>query len=150
MAGATVLMIFDTWASMIPDKYWVQFGINPTRFIVEKLKKNVTCPIIGLPFKSGEMLIQYSYESSVDILSIDWKTNLDWALKNINKDIITQGNLDPALLSSNNFTALKNEVYRILEITRKRCHIFNVGHGLIPEVKIDNIKYVIKLIDNYR
>ena len=151
VAGATVLMIFDTWASMIPDKYWVQFGINPTRLIVEKLrKKNVTCPIIGLPFKSGEMLIQYSYESSVDILSIDWKTNLDWALKNINKDIITQGNLDPALLSSSNFTAIKNEVYRILEITRKRCHIFNVGHGLIPEVKIDNIKYVIKLIDNYR
>ena len=78
------------------------------------------------------------------------ENNLDWALKNINKDIITQGNLDPALLSSNNFTAIKNEVYRILEITRKRCHIFNVGHGLIPEVKIDNIKYVIKLIDNYR
>ena len=84
------------------------------------------------------MLIQYSYESSVDIISIDWKTNLEWALKNINKKIsITQGNLDPVLLSSNNLVAIiKNEVHRILDITKKRCHIFNVGHGLTPEVKI--------------
>ena len=50
--------------------------------IVNQLRaKNVKCPIIGLPFKSGEMLIEYSYESSVDIVSIDWKTNLEWALK---------------------------------------------------------------------
>ena len=95
------------------------------------------------------MLIQYSYESSIDIISIDWKTNLAWALKNINKDLITQGNLDPVLLSSDNLYAIKNEVHRILDLTRKRCHIFNVGHGLIPDVKIKNIKYTIDLIENY-
>ena len=150
LAGATTLMIFDTWSNMIPDRYWVQFGIKPIRLIVEQLrKKNVMCPIIGLPFKSGEMLIQYSYESSVDIISIDWKTNLSWALNNINDSIISQGNLDPAVLSSDNLCAIKKEVYRILELTKKRKHIFNVGHGLIPEVKIDNVKYTIDLIDNY-
>ena len=53
------------------------------------------------------MLIQYSYESLVDIVSIDWKTNLDWALKNINDNVITQGNLDPAILSSDNPLAIK-------------------------------------------
>lgn len=149
-AGATVLMIFDSWSNMIPDKYWVKFGINPINFIVNELRnKNVKCPIIGLPFKSGEMLIQYSYESSVDIVSIDWKTNLDWALKYVNKDIITQGNLDPALLSTENLSAIKSEVDRILNLTKRRCHIFNVGHGLIPEVKIENIRYVIRLIDEY-
>ena len=149
-AGATVLMIFDTWSNMIPDRYWYQFGIEPTKRIAEKLReKNVNCPIIGFPFKSGEMLIQYSYESEVDIISIDWKTNLEWALKNINSDLVTQGNLDPALLASNNLNAIKDEVYRILDLTNKRCHIFNVGHGLIPEVKIENVKFTIDLIDNY-
>ena len=44
----------------------------------------------SLPFKSGEMLVQYSYESLVDVVSIDWKTNLKWALNNINDDIATQ------------------------------------------------------------
>ena len=95
------------------------------------------------------MLVQYSYKSLVDVVSIDWKTNLNWALKNINKDIVTQGNLDPVLLSSDNLSVLRKEVYRILDITQKQCHIFNVGHGLVPEVKISNVKYAIKLIDNY-
>ena len=118
-------MIFDTWSNMIPDKYWKKFGIEPIKSIVNQLrKKNVKCPIIGLPFKSGEMLIQYSYESLVDIVSIDWKTNLDWALKNINKNVITQGNLDPVLLSSDNLIAIKNEVYRILDLTHKKDVIF--------------------------
>ena len=149
-AGCTVLMIFDTWSSMIPDRYWVKFGIDPIKLIVERLrKKNVKCPIIGLPFKSGEMLIQYSYESLVDVVSIDWKTNLDWALKNINDNVATQGNLDPAILSCDNPLAIKREVHRILDLTQKKCHIFNVGHGLIPEVKIKNVKYAIKLIDDY-
>lgn len=150
ISGATVLMIFDTWSNMIPDKYWCQFGIDPTRYIIERLReKNVKCPIIGLPFKSGEMLIQYSYESKVDIVSIDWKTNLNWALENINSEVITQGNLDPVLLASDNRLAIKDEVHRILNLTKERCHIFNVGHGLIPNVKIENVKYTIKLIDNY-
>ena len=150
LAGSTVLMIFDTWSNMIPDRYWTKFGIEPIKSIVDRLrKKNVKCPIIGLPFKSGEMLIQYSYESSVDVVSIDWKTNLDWALKNINKNVITQGNLDPAILSCDNLASIKKEVYRILDLTQKKCHIFNVGHGLIPEVKIKNVKYAIKLIEDY-
>ncbi len=150
LAGCTVLMIFDTWASMIPDRYWMKFGIEPIRLIVNILrKKNIKCPIIGLPFKSGEMLIQYSYETLVDVVSIDWKTNLDWALRNINEKVITQGNLDPVLLSCANPLAIKNEVYRILNLTQKKCHIFNVGHGLTPEVKINNVKYAIKLIDDY-
>ena len=149
-AGCTVLMIFDTWSSMIPDRYWVKLGIDPIKSIVERLReKSVKCPIIGLPFKSGEMLIQYSYETLVDVVSIDWKSNLDWVLKNINNNVITQGNLDPVILSCDNQLAIKKEVYRILDLTKKRCHIFNVGHGLTPEVKINNVKYVIKLIDDY-
>lgn len=149
-SGATVLMIFDTWSNMIPDRYWEKFGINPTKYIIDFLrKKNVLCPIIGLPFKSGEMLIQYSYESSVDIVSIDWKTNLRWALNNINKKVATQGNLDPVILSSDNLSIIKDEVSRILDVTHKKCHIFNVGHGLIPEVKVENVQYVIELIDKY-
>ena len=150
LAGCTVLMIFDTWSSMIPDRYWIKFGIEPIKLIVDRLrKKNVKCPIIGLPFKSGEMLIQYSYETLVDVVSIDWKTNLDWALKNINENVITQGNLDPVILSCDNPLVIKKEVYRILDLTQNRCHIFNVGHGLTPEVKIKNVKYAIKLIEDY-
>ena len=125
LAGATVLMIFDSWSSMIPDRYWIKFGIDPIRSIVQRLRsKNVQCPIIGLPFKSGEMLVQYSYESLVDVVSIDWKTNLKWALNNINDDIATQGNLDPVILSSDNLSIINNEVYRILDLTQEKMSYF--------------------------
>ena len=86
------------------------------------------------------------------LIANQWLNSFDLgysSLNNINHDVITQGNMDPILLSSNNLTAIKNEVNRILDITEKKCHIFNVGHGLTPEVKINNVKYVIKLIDSY-
>ncbi len=150
-SGVTVLMIFDTWSSMIPDYFWRKYGIDPINQIVTYLrKKNINCPIIGLPFKSGERLIEYSYESLVDIVSIDWKTSLGWALKNINQNIVTQGNLDPALLSCDNLTSIDSEVDRILNLTQERLHIFNVGHGLTPETKIENVQYVINLINQYK
>ena len=70
-------------------------------------------------------------------------------MKNINKNIATQGNLDPVLLSSDNLSIIEKEVHRILDLTQEKCHIFNVGHGLTPEVKISNVRYAINLIDNY-
>ena len=48
-----------------------------------------------------------------------------------------------------NSLSIKKEVHRILDLTQNKCHIFNVGHGLTPEVKIKNVKYAIKLIDDY-
>ena len=150
-SGATVLMIFDTWSSMIPDFFWRKYGILPINHIVSELrKKNINCPIIGFPFKSGEMLIEYSYESLVDIVSIDWKTNLEWAFTNINPKLITQGNLDPALLSCDNLVSIESEVRRILNLSKDKLHIFNVGHGLTPETKIENVQYVINLINDYK
>ena len=150
-AGASVLMIFDTWSSMIPDVYWEDYAIKPIKKIVDKLRrKGVVCPIIGFPFKCGENIIKYSYETGVDIVSIDWKADLEWTLKNINKKIITQGNLDPILLASDNKQVIESEVKRILELTRDNNHIFNVGHGLTPQTKIDNVKYVINLVRNFR
>ena len=150
-SGANVLMIFDTWSSMIPDYFWRKYGILPINRIVSNLrKKNINCPIIGLPFKSGERLIEYSYESLVDIVSIDWKTSLEWVFKNINPKIITQGNLDPALLSCDNLISIESEVRRILNLSKDKLHIFNVGHGLTPETKMENVQYVINLINEYK
>ena len=146
-AGATVLMIFDTWSNMIPDVYWKKYAINPVHKIIGELRRRqVICPIIGFPFKSGEKIIQYSYETGVDIVSIDWKADLDWVVKNINKKVITQGNLDPIVLASDNKFVIEKEVKRILDLTRDKLHIFNVGHGLTPDVKIENVKFAINLV----
>ena len=146
-SGVDLLMIFDTWSHMIPIQYWKKLAILPIQKIISELKRRgVDCPVIGFPFKAGEKLIEYSFESNVDVVSIDWNTDLAWACKNINSSIVTQGNLDPLSLCSDNFLKISDSVEKILEIVKERTHIFNVGHGLTPNCKVENVKKVINLV----
>jgi len=149
-AGADVLMIFDSWSHMIPYPYFQEFGIKPTAKIIELLRsQNIKQPIIGFPFKAGNSLIQYSYESNVDCIALDWTVDLEWALKNLNSSIAFQGNLDPASLISENNSYLEESVKSILQKMKNKKFIFNVGHGLTPECKIKNVKDVINIVRNY-
>ena len=150
-AGADVLMIFDSWSHMIPNSFFKQCGINPTAKIVNILRsKNIFKPIIGFPFKAGSSLINYSYESNVDCLALDWTVDLNWAKKNINSLITIQGNLDPASLIPNKSALLEKNVLSILDIMKDNKFIFNVGHGLTPDCKINNVKKVIDIVKNYK
>ena len=150
-AGADILMIFDSWSHMIPNNFFKQCGINPTAKIVNILKsKNISKPIIGFPFKAGSSLINYSYESNVDCLALDWTVNLHWAKKNINPSIAIQGNLDPASLIPNKSIFLEENVLSILDIMKDNKFIFSVGHGLTPDCKINNVKKVIDIVKNYK
>ena len=149
-AGADVLMIFDSWSHMIPSIFWKDFAINPTKEIISNLRKRkILNPIIGFPFKGGNSIIDYSYESGVDCIALDWTVDLPWAVKNINTEIVIQGNLDPAALISNNINLHKNVDFILSNMVDKRF-IFNVGHGLTPECKIENVKAVIKQVKNYK
>ena len=150
-AGADILMIFDSWSHMIPNQFFHELGIKPIAKIIETLRsKNVLQPIIGFPFKAGASLTQYSYESNVDCIALDWSVDLEWALKNLNSSIVFQGNLDPAALVPENNNYLEESVLLILNKMRNRKFIFNVGHGLTPNCKIHNVKDVINLVRNFK
>ena len=150
-AGANVLMIFDSWSHMIPNNFYDQLVIEPIAEIICLLRsRNINVPIIGFPFKSGGSLIKYSYESNVDCIALDWTVNLEWAVKHINPSIVMQGNLDPASLIPNNNSFLLNEVISILKTTKNKRFIFNVGHGLTPECKIENVKQVINIVKEFK
>ena len=149
-AGADVLMIFDSWSHMIPGHFWRDFAINPTKKIISILRsRKIFNPIIGFPFKGGASLIDYSYETGVDCIALDWTTDLRWAIKNINSEIVIQGNLDPASLISKSIHLHKNVDFILSTMSEKRF-IFNVGHGLMPECSIDNVRAVIKQVKNYK
>ena len=150
-AGADLLMVFDSWSNMIPNNYFDVCAINPIAYIIKNLRsKNIQVPIIGFPFKVGSSIVKYSYETQIDCIALDWTVDLNWANNNINKNIAIQGNLDPASLIPINSTHLKKNVLSILEIMKDRRLIFNVGHGLTPECKIDNVKTVIDIVRNHK
>jgi uroporphyrinogen decarboxylase len=150
-AGADILMIFDSWSHMIPNHFFQKLGIKPIAKIIEILRlQNVQQPIIGFPFKAGSSLIQYSYESNVDCIALDWSVNLEWALKNLNSSIVFQGNLDPAALIPENNKYLEESVLSILNKMKNKKFIFNVGHGLTPNCKIHNVRDVINIVRNFK
>ena len=149
-AGADVLMIFDSWSHMIPNNFFKDFAIDPIAQIISLLRsRNINIPVIGFPFKSGGSLIKYSYESNVDCVALDWTVNLSWALESINPSIAIQGNLDPASLIPKHNPFLRENVESILKKMKDRKFIFNVGHGLTPESRIDSVKQVIEIIKEF-
>ncbi len=150
-AGADILMLFDSWSHMIPNSFFQECCIKPTANIINMLReKGVFQPIIGFPFKAGSSLIKYSYESNVDCIALDWTVNLVWAKKNINSLVTIQGNLDPASLIPKNNPFLKKNVLSILEIMNDNKFIFNVGHGLTPDCKIENVRKVIDIVRKFK
>ena len=149
-AGADILMLFDSWSHMIPNNFFNDCAIRPTARVIEILRsKKIFAPVIGFPFKAGTSVARYSFESKVDCIALDWSVDLNWAIRNINNDIAIQGNLDPASLIPFPSDYLRENVLSILDIMKDKKFIFNVGHGLTPDCKINNIKDVISIIRNY-
>ena len=149
-AGADILMIFDSWSHMIPSFFFNDFGIEPTKNIINILRKRkIFNPVIGFPFKAGAALIDYSYKSNVDCVALDWTVDLNWASGYLNSDIVLQGNLDPASLINDSKNLLKS-VSSILRTMENKRFIFNVGHGLTPECSINNVKSVISFVKEYK
>ncbi len=150
-AGADILMLFDSWSHMIPNNFFQECCIKPTANIINMLRqKGVFQPVIGLPFKAGSSLVNYSYESNVDCIALDWTVDLVWAKKNINSSVTIQGNLDPVSLIPRNSIFLEKNVLSILDIMADNKFIFNVGHGLTPDCKIENVRKVIDIVRNFK
>ena len=150
-AGADILMLFDSWSHMIPNNFFNDCAIRPTAKIIDILRsRKIFIPVIGFPFKAGSSIVKYSFESKVDCIALDWSVDLRWAIMNINKNIAIQGNLDPASLIPANSDYLSQNVLTCLDIMKDKRFIFNVGHGLTPDCKIDNVKEVISIVRNYK
>ena len=150
-AGADILMLFDSWSHMIPSNFFQECAIDPTARIINILKsKYIYKPIIGFPFKAGSSLINYSHESNVDCIALDWTVDLNWAKKYLNSSVAIQGNLDPVSLIPSKTDHLEKNVLSILDIMKDNKFIFSVGHGLTPDCKIKNVKKVIEIVRNYK
>jgi uroporphyrinogen decarboxylase len=145
-AGAEVLQLFDSWAGVLSVSQFRSLVIEPTRRIVESVKAAVPdVPIIGFPRQGGVMIPEYVRETGVDGVSLDHSVPLDWALREIPETCVLQGNLDNRLLVVGG-AALDRGVDEILEQTRGRRFVFNLGHGIVPQTPPENVGRVIDRI----
>ncbi|MFQ5535211.1 MAG: uroporphyrinogen decarboxylase [Sphingomonadales bacterium] len=149
-SGARVLQIFDTWSGVLAEPAFRRWCIEPTREIVARVRaKCPKTPIIGFPRGAGPLYRDYVLETGVDGVSIDTSLPVTWAADKLQKHATVQGNLDPAALVEGG-AVLRGEAKRILEALGDGPHIFNLGHGIVPQTPPEHVAELCDLLLTWR
>ena len=138
-AGAEVLMLFDSWSGVLSPTLFRRLVIAPTRRIVDRLRTlHPAVPMIGFPRLAGVMVGEYARETGVNAVALDTGADIAAAAALVPSGVATQGNLDPLALVAGG-DALHREAASVLDAIRGRPHIFNLGHGIVPQTPPDHV-----------
>lgn len=139
-AGAQAVQIFDTWGGALSDKAYLDFSLAYMAKIVASLKADedtADTPVI-LFTKNGGQWLEHIAETGCQAAGLDWTTHIGQARQRVGDKIALQGNMDPTILLTNP-ESIRKEVARILgNYGKGPGHIFNLGHGITPDVPVEN------------
>ena len=145
-AGAEVIKIFDSWAGSLKGEDFVNYAIIPIKKIITALNKlHPDVPIIAFPREAGLKYIDFANETGANCIAIDHSVDPEWAAKNLQIDSCIQGNLNPKHMVTGG-KALLEETTKILDCFSNGPHIFNLGHGITPDGKPENLQLMIDKI----
>ncbi len=145
-AGAEVLMLFDSWAGVLSPALFRRLVVAPTAAIVARLNAlHPGIPIIGFPRLAGVLVGEYAARTGVNAVALDTGADLALAQTLIPAGLATQGNMDPLALVAGG-EALRTEAAGVLEAVRGRPHIFNLGHGIVPQTPPANVAALLEQI----
>lgn len=143
-AGANIVQIFDTWGGILGQEEFAEFSLQYIHQIVEQVKKK-NVPVIVFCKDCGHSLEKIS-SIGADVVGLDWTTDIGKAKSLIGHAAALQGNLDPTMLFSTP-ARIEKGVASILEKYGKGSgHIFNLGHGILPETPVENVKAFITAV----
>ncbi len=145
--GAEVLMLFDTFAGIFSPADYKRYVFPFVKKLVENLKNNhPETPLIYFPKGAGGFYNLLT-ELNVDGMGIDWFSSLTDADQKLEGKFVLQGNLDPVVLFAD-YQVIERETKRVLEEGRKlkKGHIFNLGHGILPQTPVDSVKKMLGVI----
>ena len=145
-AGADVVQLFESWALNLDDASFTSHVIGPNRRIVDGVRRRIPgAPIIGFPRGAAGNLARYAKETGVNALGLDYATPLDFAARHLPADLPVQGNLDPLRLVAGD-RQLDERIDAIIAAFADRPHIFNLGHGIVPETPIDHVARLVERV----
>ena len=148
--GVQVVQIFDSWGGLLSHDSYFDFSLNYMNQIIKGLKivHGDNIPII-LYTKGGGQWISDIAKTNCDCIGIDWTTDIRSARQKVGNLVSIQGNLDPSVLLSDK-SMIRNEVSKIIESFGPHPgHIFNLGHGITPDVKPDNVNEMIMAVHDF-
>lgn len=147
-AGADVVQLFESWALNLDEVAFADQVIAPNRRIVEGVRARVpNAPIIGFPRGAAGNLARYAAATGVNALGLDYATPLDFAAGHLPAGLTVQGNLDPLRLVAGG-AQLDRRIDEIITGFADRPHIFNLGHGIVPETPIEHVARLVDRVKN--
>lgn len=142
-AGAEAVQLFESWAGTLSPAQFDQWVIAPTARIVAALHARAPgIPVIGFPKGAGGKLAAYAAATGVDAVGLDETVDPDWAHRALPPGLPVQGNLDPLALVAGG-AGLDAAADRITRAFADRPHIFNLGHGIVPEAPIAHVEQLL-------
>lgn len=145
-AGADALMLFESWAEGLPEDAFERWVIGPTAALVKRVRElGVKQPILGFPRGAGGLVVDYAERTGVNAVGLDTAIPLKRIDAMLPKGMPVQGNLDPMRLVAGG-PDMEARVREIITTLKGRPHIFNLGHGVTPEVPIPHVESVLRTI----
>jgi uroporphyrinogen decarboxylase len=142
-AGAAAVQLFDSWAGTLSRADYERFVLPHSRAVLEPLAGLV--PRIHFGVGTGELLASMRAAGS-DVVGVDWRVRLDEAAHRLGPGAVVQGNLDPALLRAD-WPVIEAAVRRVVAEGRAASgHIFNLGHGVLPDTDPDVLTRIVELV----
>lgn len=146
-AGADAIQIFDSWVGCLSVEDYRRHVLPHVTRMVDRLRQTGV-PIIYFATDSATLLPSMK-ETGADVIGLDWRIPLDEGWTRIEHATAVQGNLDPVLLFAD-WNELRSRAENILERAGGRPgHIFNLGHGILPETPVENVKNLVRFVQEY-
>ena len=143
-AGASIIQIFDSWAGLLKDNI-PKFIYEPTLNLVNHVKK-LNVPVICFP-RGIKDYKNFCENVKPDMINIDYNINPKKIINEI--QIPIQGGLDPKLLLTDK-ESLNKEITKYLQIFKDHPYVFNLGHGILPETKIEMVEELVKIVRDFK
>jgi uroporphyrinogen decarboxylase len=147
-AGVNAIQIFDSWAMALAWDDYRDFSHRYVAEIISHLNRK-DIPVISF-CKGSSVFAPLMAEAKPDVISIDWNVDLLDIKKRLPQGIAVQGNLDPHILYADK-KVIKERIHRLFDRMKDEPgYIFNLGHGIMPDIPFDNVKYAVEVIKEYR
>ncbi len=144
-AGANAVQIFDTWGGILPPSDFKEFSLRYVKRIIANIKKKNDEPVIFFA-KGVHHSLKKLAKTGADVLGMDWTMDLGKVRKRVGETCALQGNLDPTTLYADP-VIIRKRAKQVLESYGKGSgHIFNLGHGILPDVPPENLKALVNFI----
>jgi uroporphyrinogen decarboxylase len=147
LAGADAIQVFDSWVGCLSVEDYRRYVLPRTTELVKTLQRT-GAPVIYFGTESATLLASMR-ETGAEVIGLDWRIPLDEGWRSLGFKGAVQGNLDPVLLFAD-WKELKARAEDILRRANRRPgHIFNLGHGILPETPVENVKALAKFVQEF-